>query len=101
VPLHENLRAIVEMTRHDPLLIIGLCLLGFGVFLYSHMQLKLSNAGLKAPSWPSWTNVYLLHVRYVESAKQRGWPIWPGYVSLVCFGVGIFAALSGYLLLPD
>jgi hypothetical protein len=101
VPLHENLRAIAYVAKQDPLLIVGLCLLGFGVFLYSHMQLKLSDAGIKAPSWPTPTNVYLLHSKYLESGRQRGWPGWPGYVSLVVFALGIFATVGGMFLWQD
>jgi hypothetical protein len=34
VPIHENLRLIAYVARHDPLVIVGLCLIGASSVLF-------------------------------------------------------------------
>jgi hypothetical protein len=101
VPIHENLRAIAYMAKHDPLAILGFCLLGAGAVLFFHMLLKMNRAGLNAVVWRGMLASYRLHAEYLKVCKQRGWSPWPAYLVWPCFGLGFAAILTGMFLLQN
>jgi hypothetical protein len=72
VPIHENLRAIAYMAQHDPLAILGFCLLGASGVLFSHMLLKMTRAGFEVAYW-RFDGKCRLPAEYLKVRKERGW----------------------------
>jgi hypothetical protein len=101
VPIHENLRVVAYMAKHDPLAILGFCLLGAGAVLFSHMQIKMSRAGISAVVWRGMLANYRLHAEYSKVRKEHGWSPWPAYLVWPCFALGIAALFAGSVLLQN
>lgn len=100
MPLHENLRAILEIVRHDPLVVAGFCLIGAGAVFSSHVLLRMSRAKLVGVSDLRWAQ-FQLQQKYLQVREQHGWSAWPVYLSWICFALGIFALVAGLFLLHD
>ncbi len=88
------------MARHDPLAILGFCLLGASGVLFYHMLLKMSRAGFKVPYW-RFDGKYKLPVEYLKNGKERGWSPWPAYLIWPCLALGVAALVGGLFLLSD
>ncbi len=100
MPIHENLRAIAYMAKHDPLAILGFCLLGAQGVLFFHMLLKMSRAGFEVAYW-RFDGKYRLPAEYLKAGKERGWSPWPAYLIWPCLALGVAALVGGLILLPD
>lgn len=101
MPLYENLRAIAYMARHDPLPILGFCLLGASGVLYFHMLLKMSRAGFDVNSFWRASFKHKLPSNYLKIGTERGWSPLPAYLIWPCALLGVVALISGLFLLHD
>jgi len=95
MPLRENWRAIVEMTRHDPLVILGFLLIGAFVVLFFHVQFKMQEAGHKAYDVFVSSRKYAMPTEYLRIRKQHGWSPWPAYLIWPCLLLGIAVLVIG------
>jgi hypothetical protein len=96
MPIHENLRVVAYMARHDPLVILGLCLIGAGTVLFFHILLRMNRAGLFTfASW-RYDSGYKLPGVYLRVRKQRGWSPWPAFFIWPCFVLGFVALALGF-----
>jgi hypothetical protein len=100
MPIHENLRVIADMAKHDPLVILGFCLLGASGILYARMLVKMSRAGLRVVYW-RFDGKYRLPSEYLKARRDHGWSPWPAYLIWPCVALGIAALVGGLFLLPD
>jgi hypothetical protein len=101
MPIHENLRIIAYMARHDPLSVLGFCLLGLGGVFSSHVLLKMNRARLFGFRDWRWDWSVRLPVDYLKVRKQHGWSAWPVYLTWICFTLGMVALISGLFMLQD
>jgi hypothetical protein len=101
VPVQENLRVIAEMAKHDPLLMLGFCLIGAGGFFSSRVLLRMNRAKLFGIRDWRWDSNYRLPMNYLKVRKARGWSAWPVYLMGICFALGTFALILGLFLLQD
>ena len=80
-------------VARDPLILLGLLLLGIpsivGYFAYRQVR----SLGLKADAWP-WG------IRdYIRLRRQQGWPIWPIHLSWLSLVVGLPILIVGVMKL--
>lgn len=101
MPVGENLRAIVYMARHDPLAVLGFCLLGAGGVFSFHVLLRMNKAGLFGFRDWRWDSNFRLPANYLKVRKHYGWSPWPVYLTWTCFALGFVALISGLLQLHD
>ncbi len=94
MPIGENLRAILYMAKHDPLAILGFCLLGVHGVLFFHIMLKMNRAGFEVAYW-RFDGKYRLPAEYLKVQRERGWSPWPAYLIWPCLALGIVALVVG------
>jgi hypothetical protein len=94
---------IVEMVRHDPLLIVGLLLVGVSGWLPFVVLRRLMESGYKWPgygaSWPMIGTVPVAYL-YLKARRQKGWSPWPAYSIWICLITGLVALVAGLFRLP-
>lgn len=97
MPVHENLREIAWMVRHDPLAVIGLCLIGLGGVLAVHILLKLNRAKMfGVRDWRADSGMKLPS-HYLRVCKQQGWSPWPAYFVWPSYILGAVLLIFGML----
>jgi len=96
----QNLRAIADMARHDPLAILGFCLIGAGAVLSFHMYRKMSRAGFNV-AFGRFEATWRLPGQYLYVRKEQGWSPWPAYLVWPCHLLGLIALVAGLFLLRD
>lgn len=89
IPLRENLRAIIEMARHDPPAILEFLLIGAFAVLFFHVQLKMQKVGYKAYDVLVSSRKWRLPAEYLRIRKQWGWSPWPAHLIWPCLLAGI------------
>jgi hypothetical protein len=97
--LGNNLRAIAELVRHDPLAVLGFLLLGASAVLHFHVETKLSDAGIRG----RYFNGLNLRapVEYLRVRREQGWWAWPAYLVWPLLFCGIVLLVVGLFRLPD
>jgi len=94
----------MEMAQHDPLMIVGLLLIGASGWLSFVVFKRLNETGYKsggyAASWPLIGTMPLAYLN-LKARKQRGWSPWPAYLIWIFAVTGIAALVAGLVLLPD
>jgi hypothetical protein len=99
--VRENLRAIVEMARHDPMAILGFVLIfAFGA-LFTHVQLRMRETGYSTYAAFVSLRKWGLPAEYLRIRQQRGWSPWPVYLMWPCLIVGIVLLIVGVSRLGD
>jgi hypothetical protein len=101
VSLQENLRAIVEMARHDPMALLGFLLIGAFAVLFFRVQFKMQKAGYKTYDVFVSSRKYGMPTEYLRIRKQHGWSPWPAYLLWPCLLAGIALLIAGLLRLQD
>ncbi len=101
MPIGENLRVIVYMAKHDPLAVLGFCLLGASGAFSFHVLLRMNRAGLFGFRDWRWDSNFRLPVGYLKVREQNGWSPWPVYLSWICLALGFAALVGGLLLRSD
>lgn len=97
MPVHENLRIIGYMARHDPLIILGFCLIGVGGVLSFHVLLKMNRAKLFGFADWRYDSGYKLPSEYLKVRKERGWSPWPAYLIWPLYILGALVLILGLL----
>ena len=100
----SNRSLILEMARHDPLLIVAFLLIGASGWLSFVVVRRLSECGYKTggfvSSWPLIGTMPLAYL-HLKARTQRGWSPWPAYLIWIFALAGIAALVAGLFLLPD
>jgi hypothetical protein len=99
----SNLDLIMGMVRHDPLLIVGLLLVGLSGWLSFVVYRRLAQNGYEWPgyreSWPLIGTMPLAYL-YLRARKENGWSPWPAYSIWICLITGLAALVAGLFRLP-
>jgi len=91
---------LINFTKHDPLAVIGLAVVGIGSIASFHVLLKLDRSGYKLPSYHRlwfWT----LPMQYLRARLDEGWPAWPAYLVWISFVIGTSCLVAGLFRLAD
>jgi hypothetical protein len=76
----DNLHIIVEMTRRDPLAVLGFLLIGASGVLFVHIQFKMRAVGYDTYPLLSRSRDWKLPAEYLRIKDQHGWSLWPAYL---------------------
>jgi hypothetical protein len=94
--LHEllqNSRMILEMTRHDPAVVLGFFLAGASGIMFFHIQLKMIRAGYKTSytffGKPFSPNGWDTPLEYLKIRSKHDWSPWPAYLVWPCAAAGV------------
>ena len=91
----EHISLLAYIVRHNPLLSLGLWLVGASVLLASHIKCKLIELGHQAvPLLPN-PRDRELPGEYLEVRSQHGLSPWPVYLMWPCLGAGVVTLLIG------
>jgi hypothetical protein len=91
----ENLRMFVYMVRHNPLVVVGLGLIGVAGALWFHALLQLERVGLGSSAVFKFGGNWGIPVEYLKVRRNFGWPAWPAYFLWPCFVVGVVCLVVG------
>ncbi|HTZ74517.1 MAG TPA: hypothetical protein VMB47_11395 [Candidatus Aquilonibacter sp.] len=93
----DNLRILLYMARHDPMVVIGFLLIGTFSILFAHIQFKMRSVGYKTYPLVSRPSDWGLPAEYLKIRSRNGWSPWPVYLlwpsivlGLVSLAVGLF-----------
>src|SRR5258708_33434565 len=99
----SDFNLILTMARQDPLLIVGLFLLGFHVWLSMIVLRRLLGSGYKPSGfiamWPMIGTMPLAYLHLRDKTKH-GWSPWTAYLIWVTALAGIAALVAGLFRLP-
>jgi hypothetical protein len=100
--LHEllqNSRMILEMTRHDPAVVLGFFLAGASGIMFFHIQLKMIRAGYKTSytffGKPFSPNGWDTPLEYLKIRSKHDWSPWPAYLVWPCAAAGVALLVFG------
>jgi len=91
----------MAMVRHDPLLILGLLLIGLSSWLSLVVLRRLQESGYK---WHGYvvslgrSGTIPLAYLYLKARKKEGWSPWPAYLIWICLITGLAAVIGGLFL---
>jgi len=93
----------MAMVRHDPLLIVGLLLIGLSSWLSFVVFRRLQECGYRwrgyIASGPMIGTMPLAYL-YLKERKRRGWSPWPAYLIWIFLITGLAALVAGAFRLP-
>jgi hypothetical protein len=89
------------MAKHDPLAVLGFCLLSAGGVFSLRVTLRMNRARLFGVKDWRWDSDVRLPLDYWKVRKQYGWSAWPVYLTWICFALGTIALIAGQFLLQD
>jgi hypothetical protein len=93
-----NRNLIMEMVRHDPLMIVGLLLVGSSSWLSVVVLRRLLDNGYKFRGyfemWPMIGTMPLAYL-HLQARKQNGWSAWPAYLIWIFAIAGLAALVAG------
>jgi len=87
------------MVRHDPVVVVGLALIGAASTLSFHVTLKLSRVGFRScvvfkPPVVLASN-WAIPGEYLKVRRKYGWSPWPVYCLWSCLVFGIVCLVFG------
>jgi hypothetical protein len=97
--MDENLKMFLFMVRHDPVVVVGLALIGTASALFFHAAVKLSRVGFRSsvifkPPLILTSN-WGIPTQYLKLCRTHGWSPWPVYCLWPCLVVGIVCLVFG------
>jgi hypothetical protein len=97
----QNFRDLVYMTRHDPMVVVGLLLVGVSSILFIHIQFKMRSVGFK--TYPMFTRPsdWGLPSKYLKIRCEHGWSPWPAYLLWPSLILGIVSLVVGLFRLQN
>jgi hypothetical protein len=100
----RNRDLIMEMVRHDPLVVIGFLLIGLSGWQSFVIYRRLAESGYKIRGyfamWPTIGTMPLAYL-HLKHRSQRGWSAWPAYLVWLLTVAGTAALVAGLFRLPD
>lgn len=97
----ETFRAFVDMTRQNPMVVLGFALLGTFLVLFIHVWLKMWSVGYKPYPMFSHPSDWGLPAKYLKIRSQHGWSPWPVYLLWPCLFLGIGSLILALFLLQN
>lgn len=93
---HES-EAVLYTIWHDPLVVIGLLVIGCSAVLWFRVFSRLQKVGIQTPrsiSLPLTFHTWLTR-EYLRQARVGRWSPWPAYLMWLCPAAGFFLVVLG------
>jgi hypothetical protein len=86
---------IVYMVRHDPMVVLGIVLIGVAGALWFHLLLQLERVGLGSYAIFKFGGNWGIPAEYLKVRKKFGWPVLPVYFLWSCWVAGVVCLVVG------